>query len=271
MAEILTTRFRVALTGQMRRSDGAELPCIRATDLPPPNGFVVQVTSGWRSVDAKFLPDSFAGHLIRTMGDAGPDSRLLFGRAAQAFSDSGIRLTLAINQSGVQELSALPPQPWSRFELAAHRMTAAATVGQDAVLNEASEVAAACLALILSLLPVEEGSAETTPLFETGLPEGAISRVTVNRYERNPVNRAACIAKHGTVCAACGFDFGKAYGPIGAGYIEVHHLVPVSKMGGIYVVDPIRDLIPLCANCHAIAHRHDPPLQLRELRELLAR
>lgn len=269
LANSLAARFRIALTGEVRQIGDNEAACIRAADLVAPNGFVVQVTTGWRSVDAEFVPDTFAGGLIRSMGGASPAARLQFTQAAQAFSDAGMRLTVNVNQASVPDLGALPPAPWSRFDLKVHRMTAAGTIGQDAVVKDAGEVAATCFALVLALLPLEESHAESAPLFEGGLPEGALTRVVVNRYERNPVNRAACIAKYGAVCSACGFNFGTTYGVLGSGYIEVHHLIPVSQMGAGYAVDPIRDLAPLCANCHAMVHRDDPPLSLETLRELL--
>ena len=152
-----------------------------------------------------------------------------------------------------------------------HRMSAAGTEGPDALQQEAADVAAICLALVVVLLPLEEDDTVPPALFELGLPEGAKTRVEVNRYERNPVNRAACIAIRGSICGACGLDFGKSYGSLGAGYIEVHHIIPVSKMTTDYVVDPARDLVPLCANCHAMVHRRDPPVPLEELRSLLGR
>jgi len=34
----------------------------------------------------------------------------------------------------------------------------------------------------------------------------------------------------------------------------VHHLVPISKIGKKYRVDPIKDLRPVCPNCHAVIH-----------------
>jgi 5-methylcytosine-specific restriction endonuclease McrA len=37
------------------------------------------------------------------------------------------------------------------------------------------------------------------------------------------------------------------------GYIQIHHIKPVSEYEG--EVDPETDLVPLCANCHAMAHR----------------
>jgi putative restriction endonuclease len=44
-----------------------------------------------------------------------------------------------------------------------------------------------------------------------------------------------------------------AYGKdFAEGFIEVHHIVPLSA--GEQVVDPAKDLIPVCANCHRMLH-----------------
>jgi 5-methylcytosine-specific restriction protein A len=268
LAEILTSRFRVALTGETRRIGGIQCTCVRAADILRPNGFVVKVSAGWRSVEAEFVPDDFAGNLIRSMGQSAL-ARTLFARAATAFASAGSRLTIRVNEATLENYDGLPPPGWGSLELKVRRMSAAGLEGPEAILSDATEVAAACFALILALLPLEEDLTVVDPLFEAGLPEGAMTRVEVNKYERNPVNRAACIARYGTVCGACGFDFGRTYGSIGAGYIEVHHRVPVSQLGTGYIVDPVLDLIPLCANCHAMVHRHDPPMAVEELRTLL--
>ncbi|MDC9497701.1 MULTISPECIES: HNH endonuclease [unclassified Pseudoalteromonas] len=37
--------------------------------------------------------------------------------------------------------------------------------------------------------------------------------------------------------------------------MHVHHIVPISDIGDEYQVDPIRDLRPVCPNCHAMLHR----------------
>lgn len=84
--------------------------------------------------------------------------------------------------------------------------------------------------------------------------EGAQETYIGSKYERNAKARAACLAHHGTACAICGIDFGKTYGPEFTGQIEVHHIVPLSQIGEEYIVDPIRDLVPLCPNCHTAIH-----------------
>ncbi|AVH97334.1 HNH endonuclease [Streptomyces sp. WAC00288] len=55
-------------------------------------------------------------------------------------------------------------------------------------------------------------------------------------------------------CEVCAFDFGATYGPLGADYIEVHHVTP------LHVSNPgetrLKDLALLCANCHRMCHRN---------------
>jgi 5-methylcytosine-specific restriction protein A len=96
-------------------------------------------------------------------------------------------------------------------------------------------------------------------------------RVLVNRYERSYANRMNCLAVLGHSCLACGFNFEKTYGDIGEGFIHVHHVTPVSQMIAGYVVDPARDLVPLCPNCHAMVHTSSPPLSVEQLKLILSR
>jgi hypothetical protein len=84
--------------------------------------------------------------------------------------------------------------------------------------------------------------------------EGATRQIVINAYERSPKARRQCIEQHGCNCCVCGFSFGAVYGPQAEGYIHVHHLRPLSEVGGEYVVDPVADLLPVCPNCHAFLH-----------------
>jgi 5-methylcytosine-specific restriction protein A len=101
------------------------------------------------------------------------------------------------------------------------------------------------------------------------LIEGASKSVSVNSYERNPVARAHCLEHHGYTCKVCSFNFEKIYGPIGRNYIHVHHVVPLSKIKGEYVVDPVNDLVPICPNCHAMIHSTRPALDIDQLEKHL--
>jgi 5-methylcytosine-specific restriction protein A len=124
------------------------------------------------------------------------------------------------------------------------------------------------LALVLPLIP--PAAAEKAEGPSEGKTEGDMWKAEVKKYERNAINRANCLAAHGDACLACGTNFGRTYGSIGEGFIHVHHVVPVSKLGPGYMIDPVDDLIPLCPNCHAMAHRSDPPFRVEQLRAFLA-
>jgi len=99
--------------------------------------------------------------------------------------------------------------------------------------------------------------------------EGATKRVLVNAYERNKEARSACLAHHGYSCAVCDFNFESIYGAIGAGFIHVHHLTPISTIAAEYEVDPVTEMRPVCPNCHAMLHKSDPPFSIEELKEVL--
>lgn len=98
--------------------------------------------------------------------------------------------------------------------------------------------------------------------------EGATKRVVVNAYERDPKARAACIAHHGHDCVVCRFNFFAHFGKIGKDFIHVHHLVPISLKKATHLVDPIKDLRPVCPNCHSMLHQSDPPFSIEELVEI---
>lgn len=97
--------------------------------------------------------------------------------------------------------------------------------------------------------------------------EGSVMQVVVNVYERDGHSRQICLEKHGYNCKVCSFNFVKIYGEIGRGFIHVHHIKPLAAIHAGYILDPIRDLVPVCPNCHAMLHSNEPPLTVEELKE----
>ncbi|WP_281064605.1 HNH endonuclease [Arthrobacter sp. CAN_C5] len=100
--------------------------------------------------------------------------------------------------------------------------------------------------------------------------EGGFQRVLSNRFERSRLNRRVAIELHGRECCVCGSSFESTYGSLSGGYIEIHHLIPVSMMKNPAKLDPREDLVPLCANCHRMAHREWPPVTPDELRQAIS-
>ena len=120
----------------------------------------------------------------------------------------------------------------------------------------------------LGLSPVALSEEVTTP---ERYWEGALRRISVDAYERDPRARQACLKHHGYACSVCGFEFGSKYGEIGKRFIHVHHLRPLAEIGEEYEVDPVNDLIPICPNCHAMIHKKVPAFSIEELRAKIQR
>lgn len=99
--------------------------------------------------------------------------------------------------------------------------------------------------------------------------EGAAKTVAVNAYERSAPARRACLAHWGYKCIVCEFDFEERYGELGRGYIHVHHILALSEIRDQYEVNPVKDLVPVCPNCHAMIHSVRPALTIEQLRRQL--
>jgi 5-methylcytosine-specific restriction protein A len=66
-------------------------------------------------------------------------------------------------------------------------------------------------------------------------------------------------------------SFAERYGQLGAGFIEAHHLRPISTLneGVVVSYDVGEDFAVLCSNCHRMVHRTDDPAHLDTLRRLI--
>ena len=122
-------------------------------------------------------------------------------------------------------------------------------------------------ALILDHVVGELLAAQPGCLPEEYYLEGATKSITINAYERDRRARARCLEHYGYDCSVCGFNFANVYGDIGNGYINVHHIKPLSEIGEEYELDPIGDLRPVCPNCHAMIHTKAPPYSIEEVAE----
>ena len=92
----------------------------------------------------------------------------------------------------------------------------------------------------------------------------------VRERDRNLVQRkkaGALRRDHRLACEVCGFDFALAYGELGEGFIECHHVLPLADSGERRT--RVKDLVLVCSNCHRILHRSRPWMTPAELHALV--
>jgi 5-methylcytosine-specific restriction protein A len=99
--------------------------------------------------------------------------------------------------------------------------------------------------------------------------EGKKKQYTTSVYERNKKARETCLKYYGCRCRICGFDFEKCYGAIGKGIIHVHHVNKLSETDNEHEIDPIKDLIPVCPNCHTVIHSKREMFTIHEMEEII--
>lgn len=133
-----------------------------------------------------------------------------------------------------------------------------------------SKVAAAIREAAASKVPIVEQEPEED---EMDAPEGKLLTQLHKRRERSRklVARKKEQVLHKTnklACEGCGFDFFERYGEVGKGFIECHHILPISAMGDLHRTK-LEHLVVVCSNCHRMIHRRRPWLSIEELRAAL--
>jgi 5-methylcytosine-specific restriction protein A len=86
--------------------------------------------------------------------------------------------------------------------------------------------------------------------------------------ERNASHARTVKRFQGTTCKGCDVALTKVYGQIAEGLIEAHHLKPLSTLerNAQVELDPIKDFVVLCPNCHRVIHRQSDVGDLEALR-----
>jgi 5-methylcytosine-specific restriction protein A len=121
----------------------------------------------------------------------------------------------------------------------------------------------------------EINSIENTSMNESKtILEGKKYDIILSTHERKPEAREQCInyfrEKIGNLyCIICKFDFEKTYGTIGKNYIHIHHINPLSSVDSEREVNPKKDLVPVCPNCHAMLHKKSPPFSVEDLKIIM--
>lgn len=209
-------------------------------------------------------PQKYAAGMLSDIQHAGIEKRDLFLKYIELFREKKLKIEIYINRQprNMGEQSVWDEE-WKKFRIRATGILTGEPENNN-VMPAAVEWAGISVGMMLSLLNIESEDKEAEMY-----PEGGVQKALVNRYERNPANRELCLAVNGYICSICGFDFEKVYGELGQQFIHVHHIEKVSSFEGKYYIDPAKDMIPVCPNCHAMLHRVDPPMNPVELKHLI--
>jgi 5-methylcytosine-specific restriction protein A len=230
--------------------------------------YSVKIVVGWRSISFEFVPGKFSAGLIEQMEESTDADKIAFASLAKHIQNEKGTLEIRINDQSCNPVDISSwPNGWRFLKInmvkSPLEINTEDQTKTEKLLNQWTE---RFFGLVIALSPLEENSFDESV---EGLSEGAVSQVQINRYERSRYNRSLCVNFHGDKCRICGFDFSKKYGDIGTGFIHVHHITPVSKLGSDYIIDPINDLIPVCPNCHAMLHKKDPPYTMEEIKGMM--
>ena len=222
----------------------------------------------------KFQAEPFGLSVVKSMAASSLNQRVVSASYFSMLEKQSC--TVSISFDGVKGDATNPslwPINWNSMSLVATKKLIAPFPDKTHI-ETAFPFTLTTMAALLALLPMEEtdlpGQEELQELANPEA-EGSKYQITLNRYERSGLNRSLCLFVHGHKCAVCGLDFEEQYGELGKGYIQVHHVVPVSQLGPDYKINPSEDLVPVCPNCHAMLHRRNPPLTVEELKEILER
>ena len=212
-----------------------------------------------------FIPQQYGALFVNGMGRKPLESKQRFAEFSKCLMKEECSIDFHINNHKYDSSnpSDWPDAVWDKVYLKVTKAPFELNDNQDygdLVLHYGQLV----LGMILSL-------SDIVPIEETvsGYKEGAEQIVISKKYERNRLNRELCLQTHGYNCMICGFNFEKKYDSIGKHFIHVHHVVPVSQIGPDYIINPAKDLIPVCPNCHAMLHRKDPPFLPEEMKMIV--
>ncbi len=112
---------------------------------------------------------------------------------------------------------------------------------------------------------------------DESFPEGKLAQRLHSVRERNPRlvrrKKEKALARYGCLrCEACGFDFEATYGDLGRGFIECHHVIPVTEWPEDEpTTTRLEDTVLVCSNCHRMLHRKRPWRSVAEVQGMMHR
>jgi len=258
--QLVEEATRIALKLSKSKVNGSEEWVARIDDLgDEPSFSICMTTTPYRGI-AALIPDTFAGAFLHNVCLRARDAVDTWDAMVEESAKCGTRVALSVNGSAVTVTEAIS-YDWQFLEIEGDTKFSEPRSAR----SRGHALASSFLGVLSLFIACSED--DDTPGDEEGRP---VEERSV-RYERSRANRIRCLNFHGFDCVVCGFNFESAYGSLGRGFVEVHHLFAVAAMPPGYRPDPTSEMVPLCANCHRMAHTTTPPTSPEVLREALGK
>ena len=264
--ETISNKFGFGVSVSSEQTKSGNKLTIRPLDIEDTISFYVEVTLSWRTISISFHLGNFANSLVLEMNNSTSEQKNAFTILASSLKSKGAVLDLhfdKVKHSAID--NELWPINWKSIRIKMKKNDLILEQNNQYNYETALPWIVGFFGLCMSMIPLEEIEEQVI----TGEMEGACSTQTIKKYERSRINRVVCLEIHGSSCCICKVNFGEKYGVLGEGFIHVHHIIPLSEMGEEYSLDPSKDLIPVCPNCHAMLHRKQPAILPDELKRII--
>ena len=213
-----------------------------------------------------FTFDPFSGIFAKHLNNLIAENLGVIREELAQIDSNLVRLESSLNQ----ELSVRSKSPNEltefRMRLVSLPETDQKMVTEDQEIASFARLVETAVALIDFIISLGTSGEEPG---QVGDSEGEELFAVCKRFERSVRNRIKCLDFYGYDCQACNFSPEAKYGHIGRTITHVHHKTPLSQMEKPGVVDPIKDLVPLCPNCHNLAHKRIPPYSIEEIGQMI--
>jgi hypothetical protein len=247
MTEKVISVLRERLPAEFQINEKSGLIFIRDINAERGHGYIVAIECGARYVEAKISFENFAAKLVSYASAQLEISKKTLEDLAIRYSGFSGSTVSRISQDLISPEITTKDDWWLEIRY---------KIGHtDHDYNDFADI---LLCLTFLLFPYDVIGAE----------EGTSSEEISKFYERSRLNRNVCLAWHGYNCKACNVNMKRLYNGLDADFIHIHHLNPVSVSGNIRP-DPVKDMVPLCPNCHSVAHKRTPPFTVEEIKNMI--
>lgn len=239
---------------------------LRVEEFPIPYGFSIETEKQFSWIESRISFDTFSSSIIGEMENAASLMKEEFQQSIDSFASVNVDYSSFVKETSIRDSTAI------------NHFSSRVYLDEMESFDEAIELSVSSIIVPLSMLIQNilgssyldnQDNPDDQPFPPEFDVEGRQIYQMSKTHERSRANRALAIQFHGTTCQVCSFNFEATYGSISKGYVEIHHLLPVSLMEIPAMVDPRSDLVPLCANCHRMVHRRWPPYSPAELRSFM--